>query len=111
MAGSASTLRPAVLDSTRTRNERLHAVQDEATVGLDRLRRRLEDVEEDGGLGEGEGRSRNLGTGEGGEVGLLLLVGAPQGQRGRDGAGRQGRDGHAHVALGKCLGDQGAGDG
>ena len=48
-------------------------------------------------------------AGEGREVGLLLLVGAPGGERRRDGAGSQRGDGEAEVALRQRLGHQGAG--
>ena len=48
-------------------------------------------------------------AGERRQVRRLLLVGAPQRERGGDRAGGQGGDGDAEVALGERLGDEGAG--
>ena len=87
----------------------LHAVQDVAVALLLGLGRRGGRVEEGRRLGEGERRGRDLVAGERGEVGGLLLVGAPQGQRGRDGARGQRGHGQAHVALAEGLVDEGAG--
>jgi hypothetical protein len=70
---------------------------------------RCKDVVQDGRLHQRQRRGRDVVAGERRQVGLLLLVGAPQTDRGGDGAGREGRHGEPHVALGECLGDQRAG--
>ena len=130
MAGSASTERPAAPDSTRTstlrvrrggapddeelgvgaaRHHRLHAVEDEAVAVAGGGGLRGERVEQRSRLGERERRGRDVVAGEGREVGLLLLVGAPGGDRGGDGARGEVGDGQPEVALGQRLGHQRAG--
>ena len=49
-------------------------------------------------------------AGEGGQVGLLLRVGAPLGQGDGDAARREDRQRQAHVAVRERLGDKGVGD-
>ena len=57
-------------------------------------------------FGDRDARLRDVLAGELGEVGGLLIGAAPMGQRRRDAAGRQDRQGQAHVAVGQSLGDE-----
>ena len=89
---------------------RLHAVEHEAVTVAQRGGREVERVEEHRRLGDRRApRPGPSLAGEGRQVGLLLLLGAPEPERGGDGAGREGRDGEPHVAVGERLGDEGAG--
>ena len=61
-------------------------------------------------LGDRHARLRDVLAGELAEVGGLLVGAAPVRQRRRDAAGRQDRQGQAHVAVGQGLGDECVGD-
>src|SRR4029453_14764914 len=68
--------------------------------------RGAEHIEEDGGLVERERGGGDVVSGERGKVGRLLLVGAPQADRGGDRAGGERGDRQPHVAAGERLRDE-----
>ena len=92
-----------------SRHHRLHAVQHEPVALGGRRGGGCQCVVQRSRFGERQCRGGHVVAGEGGQVGLLLLLVAPQREGGADGAGRERRDGEAHVAVRERLGDEGAG--
>ena len=127
IAGSGSTLIPAVLDSTTNSDgalalevggddeqltvagsgdERLDAVQHVAAAGGPRRGLQREGVKQRLGLHDRQRRGGDALADELGQIGRLLLGVAPQAERGRDGGGGQAGGGDPHVALGERLAHQ-----
>ena len=88
------------------RDRGLHPVEDDLLAPALSAGGRLEGVEEDPRLSEGQGCGRDVVPAERREVGLLLLIGPPQAEGGGDRAGRQRRDGEPQVSVAQGLGDQ-----
>ena len=92
-------------------DERLGAVEDPVLALSASHRLQLQRVEQGPRLEDRQRRGGDVLAGEGGQVGRLLLGGAPVADRGRDGAGGERRVGDPEVAVGEGLADQDAGHG
>ena len=93
------------------RHEGLDPVEHQVVAVAARGGRRPQHVEEHARLHQGQGGGGHVVAGELRQVGLLLLVAAPQPERRRDRARGQGGHGEAEVPVRERLGDQGAGHG